>query len=44
MGHVHWGLFALSFVAGLAFTLVLMVRPVSSSAGWGVGCRAEFRG
>lgn len=28
MNHVHWGLFALSFVLGLGFTLALLARPV----------------
>ena len=28
MNHVHWGLFALSFVMGLVLTLALTVRPV----------------
>src|ERR1700744_4761605 len=28
MSHVHWWLFALSFVLGLCFTLALLARPV----------------
>ena len=39
MNHVHWWLFALSFVTGLVLTFALMVRPfkrkvpVGASAG-----------
>jgi len=31
MNHMHWWLVALSFVAGLVFTLALMLRPVRTA-------------
>lgn len=39
MNHVHWGLFATSFVAGVMFTLALMVRPVRSQVPAGASAR-----